>query len=782
MRRIIVKKLTALITILAILVLCSAPTAAAMPADIRSITATPVDSGEGGYIEYIYIDENGNIIERDTSLSFEPTFGTMSDGTVIPSSYDARTNNVVTPVKSQGRAGNCWAFSAVSALESATISMGESALGSTDFSESHLAWFGVNTATTDTSDLAYGDGTSGLNPYQTGGNWLMVSQALSRWAGIAKQDADPLAYNDISTLPQYTDAQRRNTDSGFIIKDIKEFLSADEVKKHILEYGSVTASYYTDDLYYTQASGSTAYYNSSATTTNHAITVVGWDDNYSSSNFKSGYRPTQDGAWLCKNSWDTWWGDSGYFWLSYSDVSAGGFVGYIPRSAEDFYGNYNYNGDYCRYWFGYSKSTSVANIFTAKDNEKIKSVSTYTNIDSAGTQVNMTFDIYTDVSESGGPCKGTLEESFNVTVGTSGYHTFDLSDAVAVKPGSRFSVVMTIKGCLAPFEHGDGYSSNGESYISDGNRWHTTETFYSGQYDLNNVFLQAQTVCDHQPQTQTGETSCTQDGFEKTVCTQCGRVLSESIIPSDGHSFGAWETAIEPTISQAGKRIRICADCGETESEIIPAIEYMLADGFAIDTDNGIISGINPGEVSLEKYIMITNPDYQWSYETDDGKLGTGARAILKNGDTAIGEFTILLYGDIDGNAWYDGQDAVLASCVAGEMLTQESLGMVAYMAADCNHDGVVDEMDVALLNEAGLLLATVDQSKATGVLLETSSAYSEYLDLITQTPVTQEPEEETVTGTEDLTVTAYADILAFLRDWIARLIEFFLTFIPRPY
>ena len=68
--------------------------------------------------------------------------------------------------------------------------------------------------------------------------------------------------------------------------------------------------------------------------TNHAIQVVGWDDNYSRDNFKE--RPEKDGAWLCKNSWGSEtdykpgdigynkWGikneegkHTGYFWLSY---------------------------------------------------------------------------------------------------------------------------------------------------------------------------------------------------------------------------------------------------------------------------------------------------------------------------------------------------------------------------------------------------------------------------------------------------------------------------------
>ena len=70
-------------------------------------------------------------------------------------------------------------------------------------------------------------------------------------------------------------------------------------------------------------------------------------------------------------------------------------------------------------------------------------------------------------------------------------------------------------------------------------------------------------------------------------------------------------------------------------------------------------------------------------------------------------------------------------------MPTKDQIGEAAYMAADCNHDGVVDEFDVALLNQAGVLLANVDQTK-TQEELQTDSVYVEYINLISQDPDNQ--------------------------------------------
>jgi hypothetical protein len=54
-------------------------------------------------------------------------------------------------------------------------------------------------------------------------------------------------------------------------------------------------------------------------TTNHGVTIIGWDDNYSTSNFSGRFKPSKNGAWIVQNSYGTSFGDNGIFYISYED-------------------------------------------------------------------------------------------------------------------------------------------------------------------------------------------------------------------------------------------------------------------------------------------------------------------------------------------------------------------------------------------------------------------------------------------------------------------------------
>ncbi len=375
----------------------------------------------------------------------------------LPSSYDLRTTGQVGEVRDQGSCGDCWAF--------ATYGSMESELEPTQtrvFSENNL------------KNLSGFDWT----PCQ-GGSFSMSTAYLARWAGPINESDDPYNTSDTNTSPPGLPPQMHIQDV-IILAGRNNSLDNTTLKNAVMTYGAIATSMYVDESDYYNASAAAYYFNgASSTSFNHSVTLVGWDDNFSSSNFETA--PPGDGAFLIQNSWGTTFGQSGYFWISYYDTvyatTSASFAFVPPAPVTNFTRQYSYDPLGQIGTLGYSSTTAwFANVFTAVGQENLKAVSFYVASNSSPYVVY----VYTGVT--GDPTTGTLAQAFSGTASTAGYHTFSLPSTVAVASGTRFSVVveLTTPGYDYPIPTHyaiAGYSSTataspGNSYYSsDGTSW-----------------------------------------------------------------------------------------------------------------------------------------------------------------------------------------------------------------------------------------------------------------------------------------------------------------------
>ena len=163
-----------------------------------------------------------------------------------------------------------------------------------------------------------------------------------------------------------------------------------------------------------------------------------------------------------------------------------------------------------------------------------------------------------------------------------------------------------------------------------------------------------------------------------------------------------------------------------------------------INDKTNMIYGINGNQNCLKSKLNLEQ-GFSIDFGIPDGKIKTGDILSIKDTDGfVLKTYQTVLFGDVNGDGWYDGTDAITVSMIANGMLSREQVGEAVWMAADCNHDGVINQADVDLLNQAGVLLANVDQTKSPEELLETSAEYNEYLNLIDQSVAVEEKKQET--------------------------------------
>ena len=341
-------------------------------------------------------------------------------GSVTDPFFDLRIFNATTPVKNQGSNGACWAFGTTGALESAF----KMATGITlDISEDNIQNSGLRYS-------IYGKPTVTEGGILTGGLGYVLS-----WLGIVNTEYE--SYDELGKISQilFTPESYHFTDAMFI--DTK---NSTALKQALLKYGAVTIHINGADpqnKYYNKTSH--ALYCDNKTLGNHFVTIVGWNDTYSRTNFIMD--PGVDGAWIVKNSWGTDWGEGGYFYLSYADAPFldAAAVAYIINNTEVYNKLYQYDIPAFDVFLTYEgvNSLSYTNTYDSIGNDLIAAVGTYFLND------NTTYTIKVKVN-------GNLVYSQKGKSAYYGFQTIKLDKSVAVNKGDKFSVEIEVDNNRVP--------------------------------------------------------------------------------------------------------------------------------------------------------------------------------------------------------------------------------------------------------------------------------------------------------------------------------------------
>ncbi|HCA22137.1 MAG TPA: hypothetical protein DEO87_07155 [Lachnospiraceae bacterium] len=374
----------------------------------------------------------------------------------LPAKYDLRDVGRVTPIRDQGRFGTCWAFASLGALETTLMPVEQNS-----YSTEHM-----------TLNNSYNLDLS------TGGEHTVSIAYLAAWQGPVYEKDD--VYGDGVT--DKTLKAVKHLEEAIVVKDRND----NTIKTAIFRYGGVETSLFLQMEYTGESSDyyneeTAAYYYDEEKSPNHDIVIVGWDDNYSKSNFKK--IPEHDGAYICKNSWGTEFGDDGYFYVSYDDVNiCSQSIVYTRLADADNFDNI-YQSDLLG-WVGQigfgSDNGYFANCYTAKKKEKLCAVSFYATDDNTEFSVYVVhnFDDTDDLNNKVLLSSGETRYS--------GYYTVRVDDPEILEKGEKYAVIVYVKtpGSTKPIaieyradkrtEMAD--ITDGEGYISlYGEVWHNVE-------------------------------------------------------------------------------------------------------------------------------------------------------------------------------------------------------------------------------------------------------------------------------------------------------------------
>jgi len=228
-------------------------------------------------------------------LDLPPSPLTLSGS--LPASYDWRDLDGCPPVRDQEGCGACWAFATVGALECA-IKIKHQA--NVDLSEQWL--------------ISCNQEGMGCNGGWFAHQYHESATDLCGSSGAVLERFFPFAAQDLPCGCPYV--HNYHIESWDYVDGSSTIPSVEALKQAILNYGPVSVGIiatpamqaYTGDVFNACDSGDI----------NHAVLLVGWDDNQG-----------VDGVWFARNSWGADWGEDGYMRIEYNCSRVGYAACYI---------------------------------------------------------------------------------------------------------------------------------------------------------------------------------------------------------------------------------------------------------------------------------------------------------------------------------------------------------------------------------------------------------------------------------------------------------------------
>lgn len=351
-----------------------------------------------GYIPVPYPKNTGILMssKKDGSLSTPPT------------SFDLRSSNYTTSAKNQGNCGSCWAFASIGSVESNWLINN---YGNYDLSENNMKnchnffWSACD-----------------------GGNSEIASSYLTLKGIVSESDDN---YRDYSQSCNSSVNSFAYISNLYYLPNRSNSGYEDILKNIIMEFGGVFSSMTWSGRYYN--SNARTYRYTGTAVQNHAILIVGWNDNMT----VTVNGRTSTGAWIAKNSWGSSWGDNGYFYIAYDDTRINGETAIwtsreIASSIEKLY-YYDEIGAVRQ--IGFNSNTGYALIkFTSTGNQTISKIGTWIN------SYNSTISIEVYGSFQNNTLSNLLGSISNLTCDYPGYYTFDLDNPISINSNSDFYI------------------------------------------------------------------------------------------------------------------------------------------------------------------------------------------------------------------------------------------------------------------------------------------------------------------------------------------------------